>query len=486
MDYLDKLADIKKQLDAGIITEAEFNAMKARILAQADGTEEEVSTEPERGLFALYFSTLKKAFRIKGRANRTEYFLFTAVNGIIASIISLYLFHLLKTDPLTFITIQTSIPYSMAKIILGLFFACASCTLFIRRFHDFNRSGWFAVAPWLGILASIPLMFIFVGIITMPIAALIAFIWSLMAMFKSGTPYTNVYGAKPKTKRYIIGMNWILYLTNIALAIYLIIKSFSFLSGELFTNDSLKSMFMSDKQADQFIEEVSKVDQNPEYGLTLPNTDESTAAVGAAPRPSIETPEMSKGIHDNSTLTFEEMDKIGAEVVKAIENATATEATESTQPAATETTAPVEAVAAEVAPEAQPASETVSEPVAETTAPVEPVAAEVAPEAPVATDPASEPVAETTAPVEAVPAPQAEPAAGADIMAEAEKFFSETLKEGTETDAEASTDTPVEFATLSDEELEKEAQAIDEFINTPTVDETTSSEPNVNPNTYLQ
>ena len=494
MDYLDKLADIKKQLDAGIITEAEFNAMKTRILAQADGTEEEVSTEPERGLFALYFSTLKKAFRIKGRANRTEYFLFTAVNGIIALIISLYLFHLLKTDPLTFITIQTSTLYNIVNIIVGLFLFIANFTLLVRRFHDFNRSGWFAVAPWLGILASIPLMLIFIGIITMAIAGVIAFIWSLMAMFKSGTPYTNVYGAKPRTKRYIIGMNWVLYLTNIALSVYLLSQAASFLSPDLFTNNSFKSQFMGNKQAEQFIDELSKIDQNPEYGLTLPESAEPTSAVGSAPRPSVEMPEMSKGIQDAPTLTFDEMNKIGEEVVKAIEDTTMPDRLENVQPTAetvsepvVDTTTPVEEAPAEETPVAQPTTEAVSEPVVDTTAPVEEAPVEETPVAQPTAEAVNEPVVDTTATVEEAPATQTAPTTGADIMAEAEKFLNTQLQEaGIETNASSETETPLEFGDLSPEELEKEAQAIDEFINAPTVDGSETEKPFVNTNTYLQ
>lgn len=456
MHYLDKLADLKKQLDAGIITQAEFDTMKARILAQADGTEEEVSTEPERGLFALYFSTLKKAFRIKGRANRTEYFLFTAVNGIITSIISLYLFHLLKTDPLTFITIESSIPYSMAKIILGFFFACASCTLFIRRFHDFNRSGWFAVAPWLGILASIPLMFIAVGFITIIIASIIALIWLLMGMFKSGTPYTNVYGAKPRTKRYIIGANWVLYLTNISLAVYLISQAISFLSPDLLTSNAFKSQFMGNKQAEQFIDELSKIDQNPEYGLTLPESAEPTFAVGSAPRPSTEIPEMSKGLHDRPSLTFEEMNTLGQQEGDELNGYAREEASQETKASEEPATEPTAEASATETPATEPATET----------------------------PATE--TPTAAPINQEPA---------DIMQEAEKFFKNEAQGSVEEAKKDLSDVltavadenkaqqPVEFATETQDELEKEAQEIEAFLNTSTVDGTSTSETNIELNT---
>lgn len=422
MHYLDKLADLKKQLDAGIITQAEFDTMKASILEEKDPT---IIPEPERGAIKLYFSTWKKMFRIKGRANRSEAWLFSLINSFISSLIGFCYIAFFTEHFMNTLFDESSILSEIASFVFVIAVFIASITLWIRRFHDFNKSGLFSLVPHIIFLISIPLVFVFIGFIGFAIGGLLFFIWSLMYCFRSGSKGGNLYGPMPRTKRSVIYINWTLLIASIALTVASYAKVYS-LKDELIAKTlSLQAQ----------INEEFTFDEEIDFAPTELGT----------------KTEMSKGLNDRPSLTFEEMNALGQQEGDDLNG-----------------------YAREEAPQETKASEEpATEPTAET--------------------PATEPATETPATETPTAAPiNQEPA---DIMQEAEKFFKNEAQGSVEEAKKDLSDVltavadenkaqqPVEFATETQDELEKEAQEIEAFLNTSTVDGTSTSETNIELNT---
>ena len=186
---------------------------------------EETVTTTKKGFFKLYFSTWKKMFSIKGRANRTEIFLFPIVNLFIFFsfwLSSLAVDFFFEERLTSFILI--TIPYILAIASLP-----ASITLLIRRFHDFEKRASFAVMPYLLFLILSPLILfvlhqikatptlISLGLAVTIVLWLWALIWTLMYMFRPGTKGANTYGEQPQTKTSIIWINLLIVLLNVVL-----------------------------------------------------------------------------------------------------------------------------------------------------------------------------------------------------------------------------------------------------------------------------
>ena len=112
---------------------------------------------PDKGIKEMFF-------RSDGRLNRMRYFLRSMVLGIIMLVID-FVAYLIDPD---FGAIVISL--------LPLAFMPSSVMLNIRRLHDLNYSGWFAI------IAFIPIINLAIG---------------LMLTFIPGTPGPNKYGADP-------------------------------------------------------------------------------------------------------------------------------------------------------------------------------------------------------------------------------------------------------------------------------------------------
>tara|TARA_B100000953_G_scaffold34650_1_gene27299 strand:+ start:1968 stop:2357 length:390 start_codon:yes stop_codon:yes gene_type:complete len=113
-----------------------------------------------------------KCFDFKSRSSRSEFwyfYLFTTILGFIG----LQIDRLLNLEILGLQFAQEVIILGPIYIFLYFLFFIPSLSLYIRRLHDINRSGW-----WL-LIALIP----FIGIITL------IFFWCL-----KGTQEKNTYG----------------------------------------------------------------------------------------------------------------------------------------------------------------------------------------------------------------------------------------------------------------------------------------------------
>jgi len=113
-----------------------------------------------------------KCFDFKSRSSRSEFwyfYLFTTILGFIG----LQIDRLLNLEILGLHLAQEVIILGPIYIFLYFLFFIPSLSLYIRRLHDINRSGW-----WL-LIALIP----FIGIITL------IFFWCL-----KGTQEKNIYG----------------------------------------------------------------------------------------------------------------------------------------------------------------------------------------------------------------------------------------------------------------------------------------------------
>jgi uncharacterized membrane protein YhaH (DUF805 family) len=113
-----------------------------------------------------------KCFDFKSRSSRSEFwyfYLFTTILGFIG----LQIDRLLNLEILGLQLAQEIIILGPIYIFFYFLFFIPSLSLYIRRLHDINRSGW-----WL-LIALIP----FIGIITL------IFFWCL-----KGTQEKNIYG----------------------------------------------------------------------------------------------------------------------------------------------------------------------------------------------------------------------------------------------------------------------------------------------------
>jgi len=114
------------------------------------------------GFFDWYLKCIKQHYAdFEGRARRTEYWMFTLVNIIIAVVVAIVfgLIHLRFVSTL----------YSLAVLVPGI-------AVGVRRLHDIDKSGWFLL------LALIPLVNI----------------WLIVLLATEGTRGPNQYGADPK------------------------------------------------------------------------------------------------------------------------------------------------------------------------------------------------------------------------------------------------------------------------------------------------
>ena len=107
-----------------------------------------------------------------GRARRKEYWMFTLINGLIASALSL-------VDRMLGLNFVDESSFGVLYAIYGLAVLVPGIAVAIRRMHDIGKSGW-----WL-FIALIPL-----------VGAIVLIVW----LVKDGEPQDNQYGPDPKAE----------------------------------------------------------------------------------------------------------------------------------------------------------------------------------------------------------------------------------------------------------------------------------------------
>ena len=201
--------------------EASVQENSTPIVEQESEKAEEQKTTP-KGFFSLYISTWKKYFSIKGRANRSEVFAFFMFNMFISLLLSLGMI----TAEFFFINETVASVLNTAGLVFAIISIPPSICLYIRRFHDFNKSALFAFFPYLLVLGSllgIAIVNMMIPVYTTPIVfismavLIITITWALMYFFRWGNKGANSYGEQPLTKKRVTFINILLFILNIIL-----------------------------------------------------------------------------------------------------------------------------------------------------------------------------------------------------------------------------------------------------------------------------
>lgn len=198
---LKTLQSLKEQ---GHISDQEFEKAQNALYQKAKDSGLDLAP---MGLIETYMHTWRNLYNIKGRATRSEFFLFVIINAIIVQllpVISEFVFHT---------TISKNI-----EVFTSFIVSLLTLSLYIRRFHDTNRSG---IVPTILTLCSTPIIY-FLPLIEYPslslgalpfiiIALLIYCVLAIYAFFIilfRGTEGWNKYGrrhpSKPRVKYSII------------------------------------------------------------------------------------------------------------------------------------------------------------------------------------------------------------------------------------------------------------------------------------------
>jgi uncharacterized membrane protein YhaH (DUF805 family) len=134
---------------------------------------------------------LKKLFRSKGRANRTEY-----IVGLLTFIIVVYggdktHDYLHKSSSL--------IMFFLSQVNITICIICVVNYFFIaaRRLHDLNASGWWQLITFVSISGGWRQLITFEPIATLLRVNISLLIFSIFLMCKKGTPGPNKYGEPP-------------------------------------------------------------------------------------------------------------------------------------------------------------------------------------------------------------------------------------------------------------------------------------------------
>lgn len=142
-------------------------------------------------MFQSVLATLRKYADFKGRASRSEFwifFLFVVVAQAAAGVIDL-LFGGGRNG--------------VFALLVAVLLFVPQLAVTVRRLHDVNRSGRELVVPFLTLLA-MPLFVIFrgfiAGIITLGYSGIVLLLFAhlLLLLIKQGSSIPNKYGASPK------------------------------------------------------------------------------------------------------------------------------------------------------------------------------------------------------------------------------------------------------------------------------------------------
>ncbi len=119
-----------------------------------------LQSTPAAGAVANYIAALKNFSNVKGRARRSEYWHFVLINFAISFVLSFTIGLVLPTVA------------GIINLIYNLAILVPAVTLCIRRMHDVDKSGWFALSP----------------------------LYNFMLAITEGTRGSNQYGPDPKTQ----------------------------------------------------------------------------------------------------------------------------------------------------------------------------------------------------------------------------------------------------------------------------------------------
>jgi uncharacterized membrane protein YhaH (DUF805 family) len=142
-------------------------------------------------MFQSVLATLKKYAEFKGRASRSEFwifFLFVVVAQAVAGLVDL-LFGGGRNG--------------VFALLVAVLLFVPQLAVTVRRLHDVNRSGRELVVPFLMLLA-MPLFVIFrgfiAGIIMLGYSGIVLLLFAhlLLLLIKQGSSIPNKYGASPK------------------------------------------------------------------------------------------------------------------------------------------------------------------------------------------------------------------------------------------------------------------------------------------------
>lgn len=142
---------------------------------------------------------LKRYFDFRGRASRTEYWLF--VIGALAAFIVARLI-----DDATGYGSAISDSRGYVRSTVGPFVAIVTFgllipafTVAVRRLHDTDRRGWWILAPLLPPVVILPLMQLFewMGFVLIGLAFAVGTLINLVFLLLPGTPGPNRFGSAP-------------------------------------------------------------------------------------------------------------------------------------------------------------------------------------------------------------------------------------------------------------------------------------------------
>ena len=204
IEDLEKLAELKEK---GIITEQEFEKQK-KFYLNSIGQQSPVGQS--KGMVEYYIGCWKKSFQYAGRASRSEYWFFYLANFLISFVLGFLngLFSVLVPVVGALFGLISSV-YGIASIF-------PSCAVFVRRYHDIGKSGWFAFAPTLALVIIAPIIIIswfvslyneeagnigpaaFLGpIFLFLIAAIVGVVWGIVFPCMPSQEGRNKYGPNP-------------------------------------------------------------------------------------------------------------------------------------------------------------------------------------------------------------------------------------------------------------------------------------------------
>lgn len=148
-----------------------------------------------------YLKVLNQYFDFSGRARRMEYWMFTLVNALISFGVGIF-------DSIIGANEILGTVYSLAIFIPGM-------AVTVRRLHDVGKSGWLMLVPFVAIVLTFALGFIFLDLSDSTsestllvfifglfgFIALASFIWITVLLFTDSKP-DNKYGPNPKNPNY--------------------------------------------------------------------------------------------------------------------------------------------------------------------------------------------------------------------------------------------------------------------------------------------
>lgn len=202
-----------------------------------------------KGFWEWYMTSWKKTFSYAGRASRTEFFSFYLVNFFISFLLQIFSASMLPVNILLYV-------FAIATILPSL-------AVYVRRFHDRGKSGWYAFMPYLLYVGiSVPVIIgaaiynytyavtptsqlIVMGLIGLVslIFVLLSLVWFIF-LFLKGDPIPNQYGNVPeaptkavKITLFVLGGILITIYAALILLIVTVTTS-GFTSSPNFLNDS--------------------------------------------------------------------------------------------------------------------------------------------------------------------------------------------------------------------------------------------------------